>query len=84
MRYALRIPYIPLNQALTIDTTSSPLITYLAKAPSDITKWNPGNSAVWFKVHQDGYSNGAWASDRLLANKGIYTFTIPKSLKAGK
>jgi len=66
------------------DSHKGPLITYMAKAPSDITKWSPGSSAVWFKVHQDGYSNGLWASDRLLSNKGIYTFTIPKSLQAGQ
>ncbi|KDQ18181.1 glycoside hydrolase family 61 protein [Botryobasidium botryosum FD-172 SS1] len=65
-------------------TCVSPLITYMAKAPSDITKWSPGTSAVWFKVHQDGFSNGLWASDRLLTNKGIYSFTIPKTLQAGQ
>ncbi|KDQ18179.1 glycoside hydrolase family 61 protein [Botryobasidium botryosum FD-172 SS1] len=65
-------------------TIHRPLITYMAKAPSDITKWSPGNAAAWFKVHQDGYSGGLWASDRLLSNKGIYSFTIPKSLKAGQ
>lgn len=56
----------------------------MARAPSDITKWSPGTSAVWFKVHQAGYSNGVWASTALINNQSLYTFTIPKSLKAGQ
>ncbi|KDQ18190.1 glycoside hydrolase family 61 protein [Botryobasidium botryosum FD-172 SS1] len=60
-----------------------PLITYMARAPSDITKWSPGSAAVWFKVHHDGYNNGVWAVDKLIKNNGVYTFTIPASLKAG-
>ncbi|QRV97102.1 glycoside hydrolase family 61 protein [Ceratobasidium sp. AG-Ba] len=67
------------------DSHVGPLITYMAKAPSDITKWSPGTSAVWFKVAEQGLVNGKWAaSELLLANKGIYTFTIPASLKAGQ
>ncbi|KAG9088427.1 Esterase/lipase/thioesterase, partial [Ceratobasidium sp. 392] len=67
------------------DSHVGPLITYLAKAPSDITKWSPGTSAVWFKVAEQGLVNGKWAAtDILLANKGIYTFKIPSTLKAGQ
>jgi hypothetical protein len=62
-----------------------PIITYMARAPSDITKWSPGTSAVWFKVAQSGYSGGKWAAtDVLTAANSIYTFTIPKTLKAGQ
>ncbi|QRV82856.1 glycoside hydrolase family 61 protein [Ceratobasidium sp. AG-Ba] len=76
---------VSLNWTTWPDSHVGPLITYMAKAPSDITKWSPGTSAVWFKVHEAGYSNGKWAAtDVLLANKGIYTFTIPASLKAGQ
>ncbi|KZV89121.1 family 61 putative glycoside hydrolase [Exidia glandulosa HHB12029] len=77
------------GSSLTLNWTTwparqGPLITYMAKAPSDITKWQPGSSAVWFKVHQAGYSNGVWASTALINSGGLYTFTIPKSLKAGQ
>ncbi|KAI0043234.1 lytic polysaccharide monooxygenase [Auriscalpium vulgare] len=63
-----------------------PMITYMARAPSDITAWSPGSSAVWFKVAESGKtSDGKWAStDLLTATDSIYTFTVPPKLKAGQ
>ncbi|KAF8884525.1 glycoside hydrolase family 61 protein F [Infundibulicybe gibba] len=63
-----------------------PMITYMARAPSDITKWSPGTSAVWFKVAEAGKTpDGKWAStDLLSASNNIYTFTIPPKLMAGQ
>ncbi|KIJ61718.1 lytic polysaccharide monooxygenase [Hydnomerulius pinastri MD-312] len=63
-----------------------PMITYMARAPSDVTQWLPGTDAVWFKVAEAGKSSdGKWAStDVLSANDSIYTFTIPSSLKPGQ
>ncbi|KAF5353362.1 hypothetical protein D9756_007862 [Leucocoprinus leucothites] len=68
------------------DTHMGPMITYMARAPSDITAWNPNTDAVWFKVHEIGKdSSGKWAAtDILTANGSIYTFTVPKNLKAGQ
>ncbi|KAF7980238.1 hypothetical protein HWV62_39367 [Athelia sp. TMB] len=62
------------------------MITYMARAPSDITKWLPGTDAVWFKVAESGKTaSGLWAStDILTADDSIYTFTIPSTLKAGQ
>ncbi|KAG7086024.1 hypothetical protein E1B28_003546 [Marasmius oreades] len=77
---------IALNWTLWPDSHEGPMITYMARAPSDITKWMPGKSAVWFKIAESGKgSDGKWAAaDKLNANNGIYTFTIPKNLKAGQ
>ncbi|KAH7104140.1 glycoside hydrolase [Auriculariales sp. MPI-PUGE-AT-0066] len=98
---------IAAGSSLTVNWTTwpdshlGPIVTYLARAPSDITAWSPGSSAVWFKVAQSGYSNGTldilnihimtmtldegvWASTTLIKNNGIYSFTIPSSLKAGQ
>ncbi|KAF9270473.1 glycoside hydrolase [Marasmius fiardii PR-910] len=77
---------VALNWTLWPDSHKGPIITYMARAPSDITKWSPGNSAVWFKVAESGKdSSGVWATtDKLNANNGIYMFTIPKNLKAGQ
>ncbi|KAL1709734.1 glycoside hydrolase family 61 protein, partial [Schizophyllum commune] len=63
-----------------------PIITYMARAPSDITAWEPGTDAVWFKVDELGKtSDGKWAATDILSeNNSIYTFTIPASLKAGQ
>ncbi|CAE6483567.1 unnamed protein product [Rhizoctonia solani] len=62
-----------------------PVITYLAKAPSDITKWSPGTDKVWFKIDEAGLENGKWAgTDVLLSQNGLWTVTIPQSLQAGQ
>ncbi|KDR72253.1 hypothetical protein GALMADRAFT_229076 [Galerina marginata CBS 339.88] len=77
---------LALNWTTWPDSHVGPMITYMARAPSDITKWSPGTSAVWFKVAQSGKtSDGKWAAtDLLTASKSIYTFTIPPKLKAGQ
>ncbi|KAF5327823.1 hypothetical protein D9619_005079 [Psilocybe cf. subviscida] len=77
---------LALNWTTWPDSHMGPIITYMARAPSDITKWNPGTSVVWFKVAQSGKtSDGKWAAtDLLTASKSIYTFTIPPKLKAGQ
>ncbi|KAJ2923385.1 hypothetical protein H1R20_g13707, partial [Candolleomyces eurysporus] len=68
------------------DSHKGPIITYMARAPSDITKWNPGNSAVWFKIDHSGKdASGRWAAaETLVANKGIYTTRIPPKLRPGQ
>jgi hypothetical protein len=42
--------------------------------------------AVWFKVAEAGKAaDGTWASVQgLTATDSIYTFTVPKTLKAGQ
>lgn len=57
----------------------------MAKAPSNISQWMPGTSAVWFKVAESGKTAaGKWAAtDGLYATNSIYTFTVPAALAAG-
>jgi len=38
---------------------------------------------VWFKIYEDGYANGKWAVDRLLANKGRVDVTLPSDIAPG-
>ncbi|KAI0655992.1 glycoside hydrolase family 61 protein [Cubamyces menziesii] len=77
---------IKLNWTTWPDSHVGPMITYLARAPTDITQWMPGNAAVWFKVAESGKTaDGKWAAtDLLSAADSIYTFTIPPKLKAGQ
>ncbi|KAI0743742.1 glycoside hydrolase family 61 protein F [Daedaleopsis nitida] len=77
---------VNLNWTTWPDSHMGPMITYLARAPSDITQWQPGNSAVWFKIAEAGKTaDGKWAAtDLLSASNSIYTFTIPSKLKAGQ
>ncbi|KAI5834882.1 glycoside hydrolase family 61 protein [Schizophyllum commune Tattone D] len=75
-----------LNWTTWPESHMGPIITYMARAPSDITAWEPGTDAVWFKVDELGKtSDGKWAATDILSeNNSIYTFTIPASLKAGQ
>ncbi|KAI0075624.1 glycoside hydrolase [Panus rudis PR-1116 ss-1] len=77
---------VHLNWTTWPDSHVGPIITYMAKAPSDITKWQPGNAAVWFKVAESGKTaDGKWAAtDLLTASNSIYTFTIPPKLAPGQ
>ncbi|GJJ06542.1 hypothetical protein Clacol_000734 [Clathrus columnatus] len=40
----------------------------------------------WFKIWEDGFdaNNSTWGVDRLIANKGKHTFTIPSCIASGQ
>ena len=40
----------------------------------------------WFKIYEDGLdvSTNTWGVDRMIANKGKVTFTIPECIPAGQ
>ncbi|TDL15573.1 glycoside hydrolase family 61 protein [Rickenella mellea] len=60
-----------------------PVITYLAKIPSATQASVTG--LKWFKIQQDGLdSSGKWGVDRMVANKGKVTFTLPSCIAAGQ
>ncbi|KAK0200028.1 glycoside hydrolase family 61 protein [Desarmillaria ectypa] len=67
---------------------AGPVITYLAQVPdgSNITSWEPGTNAVWFKVDEAGYENGKWAATDIMINEqnNVWHWTIPSGLKAGQ
>lgn len=60
----------------------------MARVPDDtnITAWQPGTDAVWFKIDELGKTDdGLWAAtDVLSAQDSVWTFTIPAKLKAGQ
>ncbi|KAI0773543.1 glycoside hydrolase family 61 protein [Fomes fomentarius] len=59
-----------------------PIISYLAKV-SDATQ-SDVSGLKWFKIHEDGYSNGVWGVDKMVANKGKVTFNIPSCIESGQ
>ncbi|KAG7100239.1 hypothetical protein E1B28_002013 [Marasmius oreades] len=61
-----------------------PIITYLAKVPSATQSTVTG--LKWFKIYEDGFdaSTNTWAVDKLIANNGKVTFTIPKCVPSGQ
>ncbi|KAJ7895516.1 glycoside hydrolase family 61 protein [Mycena olivaceomarginata] len=75
-----------LNWTTWPDSHMGPMITYMALAPTNITGWQPGKAAVWFKVAQSGKNAaGLWAAtDLLTASNSVYSFTIPQKLKPGQ
>ena len=39
----------------------------------------------WFKIAEDGLeSDGTWATDKMIANKGKVTFTVPSCIEDGQ
>jgi len=61
-----------------------PIISYMAKVP-DATQ-STVTGLQWFKVYEDGLtaSTQQWAVDRLIANKGLVSFTIPSCIEPGQ
>src|SRR5690606_5984864 len=55
-----------------------PVLAYLAPYESD------GVGNVWFKIYEDGYNNGQWAVEKLIANRGKVDIKIPKTIKPGR
>lgn len=52
-------------------------MTYIAPTKSN------GAGDVWVKFAEDGYADGKWAVNTLIANKGKHSITVP-DLAAGE
>jgi len=68
---------------LIIDPShKGPIMAYMSKV-SSATGAIPNSG--WFKIYEDGYNaaTGQWAVDKLIANDGKVTVTIPSCLPAG-
>ncbi|CAA7259330.1 unnamed protein product [Cyclocybe aegerita] len=77
---------VSLNWTTWPESHVGPVITYMARAPSDVTKWNPGSDPVWFKVDESGKTaDRKWAAtDLLTSSNSVYTLRIPPKLKPGQ
>jgi len=61
-----------------------PVLNYMAKCPtSDCSVWKGDTGSPWFKIQQETWSNGIWASDVLAKNNATYTVKIPKNIQSG-
>ncbi|KAH9846115.1 glycosyl hydrolase family 61-domain-containing protein [Lenzites betulinus] len=73
----------PSDPADPVDPShKGPVMAYLAKVnnATDLTV----TGLQWFKIWEDGMdSSQVWGTDRMIANKGKVTFTIPKCIEAG-
>ncbi|KAL2015408.1 hypothetical protein VTK56DRAFT_5532 [Thermocarpiscus australiensis] len=77
---------VTLRWTLWPESHVGPVLTYMARCPdSGCQNWQPGSSAVWFKVKEggrDGTSN-TWADTPLMTAPTSYQYTIPSCLKQG-
>ncbi|KUI64591.1 Cellulose-growth-specific protein [Cytospora mali] len=63
-----------------------PTITYMAKCPdTGCTDYMPNNTAVWFKVQEDGRdgTSDTWGATPLMTAGGSVKYTIPECIEAG-
>ncbi|KAF2254770.1 lytic polysaccharide monooxygenase [Trematosphaeria pertusa] len=60
-----------------------PVMAYMKKVSNAAT--DSGVGSGWFKIAEDGLdSSGKWGVDRLIANQGIQTVTIPQCIAPGQ
>lgn len=57
-------------------------MAYMKKVTDATTDTGVGSG--WFKIAEDGYSGGNWGVDRLIANQGVQTVTIPSCIAPGQ
>jgi len=75
----------PSDSADPIDPShKGPITAYLAAVPNALQTTVTGLN--WFKIYEDGLtvSTQQWAVDRLIANKGKVTFSLPSCIPAGE
>ncbi|KAJ3034510.1 hypothetical protein HDV00_004975 [Rhizophlyctis rosea] len=70
------------QQGSVIDAShKGPIMVYMSKVSDSLTD-TP--TTGWFKIYEDGLgSDGKWAVDKLIANNGVVTVTIPSCIAPG-
>ncbi|KAL3429245.1 glycosyl hydrolase family 61-domain-containing protein [Aspergillus tetrazonus] len=53
------------------DSHKGPVLVYMAPTEAGSAGKN------WVKIYEDGYNDGTWAVDTLIANKGKHSVTVP-------
>ncbi|KAG8847969.1 hypothetical protein FRB91_011284 [Serendipita sp. 411] len=67
----------------TASSHKGPIMVYLAKVPSALQTTVTG--LQWFKIYEDGlHSDGTWAVDTMIANKGKVNFQMPTCVANGE
>ncbi|KIJ55697.1 lytic polysaccharide monooxygenase [Sphaerobolus stellatus SS14] len=60
-----------------------PVMNYMAKCTGSCSSFKGDTGSPWFKIQQEAYANGVWASDNVANNNHSYTVTIPKKIAPG-
>ncbi|KAF5315665.1 hypothetical protein D9611_004934 [Ephemerocybe angulata] len=71
-----------------VENHVGPILTYMARVPDDIdvTNWEPGKEAVWFKIDHVGRNETTyeWPGIDSLFKTGFTTARVPPNLKPGQ
>jgi len=67
------------NDDIIDPSHEGPIITYIAPYTS-----GNGAESIWTKIAEDGFANGKWAVDKLIANGGKNDVALPADLAPGK
>jgi len=59
-----------------------PTLAYLKKV--DNAAKDSGIGGGWFKIQEEGYSNGQWATNKVIDNAGQHSITIPSCIPPGQ
>jgi hypothetical protein len=59
-----------------------PTIAYLKKVGNATTDSGVGDG--WFKIQQDGLSNGVWGTEKVINGQGRHAITIPSCIEPGQ
>ncbi|KAH6845797.1 glycoside hydrolase [Chaetomium sp. MPI-CAGE-AT-0009] len=60
-----------------------PVMAYLKKVDDATNNPGAGPGDGWFKISEVGYENKVWGVDKLIADEGIQTVTIPECIEDG-
>lgn len=63
-------------------THLGPTMAYLKKVDNAAT--DSGVGGGWFKIQEDGYNNGVWATSKVIEGQGKHTVKIPQCIESGQ
>jgi cellulase len=80
-RYMLSTTGSAPNDVMDI-SHKGPTIAYLKKV-NDATS-DSGVGGGWFKIQEDGFSNGVWGTEKVIKNQGRHSIKIPSCIAPGQ
>jgi len=63
-------------------TTEGPTLAYLKKVNDAAS--DSGVGGGWFKIQEDGLSNGVWGTEKVINGKGRHDIRIPSCIAPGQ
>ncbi|CRK46006.1 hypothetical protein BN1723_019858, partial [Verticillium longisporum] len=63
-------------------THKGPTLAYLKKVSSATSDSGIGDG--WFKIQEDGFTNGVWGTEKVINGQGKHTIRIPECIAPGQ